>query len=140
MPPERRSYQDDTICISVLITFNFSSAWDPEAIDPDDSVEPKRAKKRVWQNAWDVFYNIALKSEGGIISSKGAAGWSVPAIGSDTGRSFLGVFRFMDLNKAKAFFDSSAYDGRMGGLGKLKALADAGTEAEFVRMVFEKTK
>jgi len=52
----------------------------------------------VWEGAWVSFRQNTLKSEGGIISSGNADGWGVDE------KSFIGVFRFMNLETAQKFF------------------------------------
>ena len=121
-------------CISVFVTFHFSPTFDFSKIHYWQT--PARPKLKAWECAWVSFRQSALKSEGGWISSDNADGWGVDE------KSFIGVFRFLDVERAQKFFAEAQVDNPrfipgLGGLQMLKKLADGEVtwDIEFVRMV-----
>lgn len=66
---------------------------------------------------------MALKSEGGTVSSKTCAGWALDH------SSFCGVVRYIDVTSMKQFLSGESL-----GLGKLKELAGEGMDVEFASM------
>ncbi|KAF2096137.1 hypothetical protein NA57DRAFT_78908 [Rhizodiscina lignyota] len=130
-------------CVSVLLTFRFSPSYDPSAIDENDEASTApRTKQIVFENLWAALSRAALQSDGGVISSSGAQGWYVEENENDKGqtKSFIGIFRFKDLESAHTFFDPQrnrdTHD--EGVIGKMRGIADAGFEIEYVRMIGEK--
>ena len=97
VPPTRNPHRLGP-CISVFVTFHFSPTFDFSKIHVLDTHIPSRTKQKVWEGAWVSFRQNTLKSEGGIISSGNADGWGVDE------KSFIGVFRFMNLETAQKFF------------------------------------
>jgi hypothetical protein len=80
-------------------------------------------EKEEWDIAWEQFSYVALKSDGGGVSSKTCAGWSLDH------SSFCGVVRYMDVTSMKHFLSREVL-----GLGKLKELAGEGMDVEFASM------
>ena len=120
-------------CVSVLVTFHFSPSFDFSKIHVLDGTYPARTKEKAWEGTWVSFRQNALKSEGGIVSSGNADGWGVDE------KSFIGVFRFMDLETAQKFFAEAQNDNpsHLGGIQRLWRLADREVvwDVEFVSMV-----
>jgi len=135
VPPTRNPHRLGP-CISVFVTFHFSPTFDFSKIHVLDTHIPSRTKQKVWEGAWVSFRQNTLKSEGGIISSGNADGWGVDE------KSFIGVFRFMNLETAQKFFAEAQDDNPgqipgLGGLQNLQKLADGEVswDIEFVRML-----
>lgn len=139
-PPD--NFSEDVV--TVFTTFYLPLDWRSDDIDQED--ESKRTKKNVWDNAWTIFREAALKSEGAWIADKSLDGWSVGADerardGSEQAqKSFIGVFRFANAQTAQHFVDgvkNSQPSEINGGLGKLKLLAERGMKIEAVNMQYE---
>lgn len=130
--------------VTVFTTFYFAVGWDHDEIDQDDRLQ--RPRKVVWDNAWSIFRQAALKTEGAWVADKSLEGWSVGATSSVQAdpnhdqKSFVGVFRFHDATTAKKFASSledqepSRSDG---GFAELKRLAERGMKVEIVNMRYE---
>lgn len=123
-------------CISVFVTFYFSPTFDFSKIHVLDTYVPSRTKQEVWEDTWVSFRQFVLKSKGGIISSGNTDEWGVDE------KSFIGVFRFMNLELAQKFFAEAQDDnpGQISGLARLRWLqkladGEVSWDIEFVRMV-----
>lgn len=130
--------------ITVFTTFHLPLDWEPNDIDEKD--ELRRTKKNVWDNAWSVFREAALKSEGAWIADKSLDGWSVGVderardASEQAPQAFIGVFRFASAQTALQFVNgvrNSEHSEMNGGLGNLKMLAERGVNIEAVNMQYE---
>ncbi|KAF4629413.1 hypothetical protein G7Y89_g8737 [Cudoniella acicularis] len=150
LPPTRSDFPDHN-CISVFLTFHFSPTVDLSALASFDTQTPPRSNQQLWEHSWAIFRERALKSDGGFISSGAAEGWSEDAdrdgLRPAQGKSFIGLFRFKDLETAQKFFGQEAEDDTpernwgIGGLVELRKIAggELAVKVEFVRMVYRKT-
>lgn len=139
-PPSSSSRES----VTVFTTFYLPLDWKSDEVDQKD--ELKRTKKNVWDTAWSIFREAALKSEGAWIADKSLDAWSVGADGRapDTWekmpRSVIGVFRFANAQTARRFVNAVRNlkpSEANGGLGKLKILAERGMNVEAVNMQYE---
>jgi hypothetical protein len=136
--PEKEYFRNS---ISVLITCYFSATFDRFfAIYRNCSWISPRPNKDAWSAAWSCFRHAALKSNGGIVASNAADGWSI----AGQKKCFIAVFRFMTLELACEFFehsqsDAEDTDGSIKAMKVMKDLADDGIEIEYMRMRFERT-
>lgn len=136
-PPKRWSEH----CISVFLTFACSPGFDPSPPDPQDDSQTKRTMRDVWVHAWHSFERSALDSEGGVVSSKGAYGWSIDldsaATTASPGKRFLRLLRFQNLGLWEDFFsfvNGADETWRTGGWRRLQLLAGDGISVECFRM------
>ncbi len=118
--------------VTVFVSAHFSPDWDPDAIEPLDR-QPQRERKVVWDNAWMLLRDAALKSEGGYVSDKAIEGWSVAEMNGQ--KSHTSVIRFQDFRTASQFL-KSAEDSTSAhaSFDRLKQFAQGGVVAEVVTM------
>jgi hypothetical protein len=98
-----------------ILTFHFPSEFDP-------------SKRGEWQTAWDQFGRAALKSKGGVVSSKTCGGWAVDR------RSFCGVVRYINIPAMKQYLSEAESKTPLYGLANLKGLASEGMDVKFASM------
>lgn len=127
--------------VTVFTTFYFPSDWISDETDQRDLM--KRPKKAVWDNAWSVFQQAALRSEGAWIADKSLDGWSAGTLSNEYAdpsvdqKSFIGVFRFQDARTARKFAVSLGdpeQEKAVDGFVELREIAEWGMNVELVDM------
>ncbi|KAF2175937.1 hypothetical protein K469DRAFT_679289 [Zopfia rhizophila CBS 207.26] len=120
--------------ISALLTFHIPENIDLSAQDPTDRLN--RPRKAFFQNCWEILKNKAVHSEGGIVASNAAGGWSLNTeLNSNDHVSFFAALRWKSIDSMKKFIEEAFGKHWIEtGLPKMVEIAGGRMQMEFTSM------